>query len=238
MVILGIDTATDVLNLAIIKNEKIIIDYKIQKEGITHSAIIIPVLKNILCMAGLRLESLEGIAVSIGPGSFTGLRIGLATAKGLAFSFSIPIIGVNTLESYSFSRKDLPGILCPMMKARKGEYYFTLYRKENSYDDLIRINRYQCKYWLSIKEKLLELNQPVYIFGQGLMEIMENEKRKKSLSNIHFLFREQDLPGAANVALIGERRISREQADDIYSLSPFYIRKSTAETIKEEQNKL
>lgn len=234
---MGIDTATNVFNMAIIDNGKIIVDYRIQKEGITHSAIIITVLKNILDITGLGLESLKGIAVSIGPGSFTGLRIGLATAKGLAFSLSIPIIGVNTLESYSFSWKDLPGILCPMIKARKGEYYFTLYQKEQNNDDLTRIEKYQCKDWLSIQEKLLELDQPVYIFGQGLIEIVGNENRNNFLSNIHFLLREQDPPGAANIALIGKVRILKEQTDDVFNLSPFYIRKSTAEIEKEERNK-
>jgi len=121
MYILGIDTTTDILSLAIVQNDRMLIDYKMQIEGFTHSAIIIKALQNILAMAGLSLEKFNAIAVSIGPGSFTGLRIGLATAKGLVFALSLPIIGVNSLESYAFSRKFLPGILCPMVKARKGE---------------------------------------------------------------------------------------------------------------------
>lgn len=233
MITLGIDTATDIFNLAIIENGKMIVDYRMQKAGMTHSAVIIPALKNLIDFTGLELNKLTGIAVSVGPGSFTGLRIGLATAKGLAFSLSIPIIGVNTLESYALDRKDLPGILCPMMKARKGEYYFTLYRKENHYNDLIRIEDYQCKSWLSIKEKLLKLDQPVYILGYGLMEAIGNLKSNHSLSHIHFLIKEQDPPGAVNIALMGEKRILSKQTDDIFELSPFYICKSAAE-IKNE----
>ncbi len=229
MKILGIDTATNVLNLAIIENRKMIADYMMEKEGTTHSAIIVPALKNIINLTGYKLNELAGIAVSIGPGSFTGLRIGLATAKGIAFSLSIPVIGVNTLESYALSWKDLPGILCPVVKARKGEYYFTFYLKKENSDNLIRIEDYQCKNWINIKEKLLKLAKPVYVFGHGLIEVTESKKINYYPDNIHFIIREQDPPGAVNIALMGERRISKGEKDDIFELSPFYIHRSSAE---------
>lgn len=232
---MGIDTATDVLNLAIIENGKMIVDYRIQKEGLTHSAMIINALKDILDITDLSLEDLDGIAVSIGPGSFTGLRIGLATAKGLAFSLSLPITGINCLASYALSRKNLPGILCPMIKARKDEYYFALYRKAKNLDDLIRMNQYQCNSWFGIKEILLALDHSVYIFGHGLKEIIKNEQNNSDLNNIHLMVMEQDPPGAVNIALIGEKKISQKQADDIFKLFPFYIRKSAAE-IKNKVN--
>ncbi|MFW5788210.1 MAG: tRNA (adenosine(37)-N6)-threonylcarbamoyltransferase complex dimerization subunit type 1 TsaB [Halanaerobiales bacterium] len=239
MKILGIDTATDVLNLAITDKGKIVADYKIEKEKMTHSAIIIPVLKDILDITELGLRDIDGIAVSIGPGSFTGLRIGLATAKGLVFSLSIPIVGVNTLEVYASNWKRLlPAILCPMVKARKGEYYFTLYQKRKNGDDLYRIKPYQCKDWFSIKEELLLLRQPVYIFGYGLREIIENKNGDNCLENIHFMFNEHEPPGAANVALIGEKKIFLKETDSVLELSPFYIRKSAAEIKKDEANKI
>ncbi len=239
MKILGIDTATDVLNLAITDNGKIVADYKIEKEKMTHSASIIPVLKDILDITGLGLRDIDGIAVSIGPGSFTGLRIGLATAKGLVFSLSIPIVGVNTLEVYASGWKGLlSGILCPMVKARKGEYYFTLYQKGENGDDLYRIKPYQCKDWLSIKEELLLHHQPVYIFGHGLREIIENKESNNCLENIYFMFKEQEPPGAANVALIGEKKISQKETDSVFDLSPFYIRRSAAEIKRDEANKI
>jgi tRNA threonylcarbamoyladenosine biosynthesis protein TsaB len=229
LVILGIDTATDILNLALVENGKMVIDCKIQKAGLTHSALIIPALKDILNIASWGFDKLEGIAVSIGPGSFTGLRIGLATAKGLVFALSIPVIGVNTLESYASNWKTLPGILCPMVKARKGEYYFTLYRRKTNGNNLLRIVPYQCQDWFTIKKNLFLLNQPIYIFGYDLMEIMENEQRSNGSKNIHFMFKEQEPPGAITIALIGEKKIYQKQNDNVLTLSPFYIRRSTAE---------
>ncbi len=235
MKILGIDTTTDVLNLAITINGVMSFDFMMKREGITHSAIMIPTLKNILRITEVRLNELEGIAVSIGPGSFTGLRIGLATAKGLAFSLSIPIAGVNALESYALRWKELPGILCPIIKARKGEYYFTFYKKRKNSDNLIRIEDYQCMDWFGIKEKLFKLDKSVFIFGYGLTEIIENNETNQYPNNINFIIREQDPPGAINIALIGEKKILKKENDNIFDLSPFYIRKSAAEVKKEEK---
>jgi len=182
-----------------------------------------------------KLNELEGIAVSIGPGSFTGLRIGLATAKGLAFSLSIPIAGVNALESYALRWKELPGILCPIIRARKGEYYFTFYKKRKNNDNLIRIEDYQCTDWFGIKEKIFKFDESIFIFGYGLTEIIENNETNQYPNNIHFIIREQDPPGAINIARIGEKKILKKENDNIFDLSPFYISKSGAEVKKEKK---
>jgi len=233
--ILGIDTTTDVLNLAMTINGVMSFDFMMKREKITHSAILIPTLKNMLNLTEVKINELEGIAISIGPGSFTGLRIGLATAKGLAFSLSIPIAGVNALESYALQWKELPGILCPIIRARKGEYYFTFYKKRKNNHNLIRIEDYQCMDWFGIKEKLLKFDDSVFIFGHGLTEIRENNEKEQYPNNINFIIREQNPPGAINIALIGEKKIFKKENDNIFDLSPFYIRKSGAEAKKEKK---
>jgi len=233
--ILGIDTTTDVLNLAITINGVMCLDFMMKREGMTHSAVMIPTLKNLLRLTEVKLNELEGIAVSIGPGSFTGLRIGLATAKGLAFSLSIPIAGVNALDSYALRWKELPGVLCPIIRARKGEYYFTFYKKRKNNDNLIKIENYQCMDWFGIKEKLLKFDESIFILGYGLTEIIENNETEQYPNNIHFIIREQEPPGAINVALIGEKKILKKENDNIFDLSPFYIRKSAAEVKRKNQ---
>lgn len=230
MIVLGIDTSTDILDLAICSDNKLVANYRMFKKGITHSAIIIPVLKDILKTAGLDLKELEGISICIGPGSFTGLRIGLATAKGLSFSLSLPIVGINSLESYAFSWKSiLSGIFCPIIKARKDEYYYTLYQNNHN---LNRIKLFQCKKWHLIKKELLLFKKQVYVFGSGLNEIVKDKEDDVCLENIIFLNKEQDSPGAANIALIGERMFSNHENHDLLTLSPFYICKSAAEIKK------
>lgn len=232
MIILGIDTSTDILNLAVIQNGKMVVDYKIQQESKTHSLLVIPTLKDILDTIDFNLKKLEGIAVAIGPGSFTGLRIGLATSLGLAFSLKIPIVGVNTLDVYATKYKEFPGILCPLMRAKKDEYYFALFRKENTYDKLVRINHYQCKSWVNIQKDLIELDLPIYIFGYGLADIVGVVKDNHNLNYIHFIEIVQDSPGAAIVALIGEIKILNNEFDNLFKLTPFYVHRSAAEIKK------
>ncbi len=232
MNILGIDTAAEVLNLAIINKGRIIVDYRINTAGKTHSALILPLFKNMLSFTEIELKTIAGVAVSIGPGSFTGLRIGLSTAKGIAFSLSIPIIGINTLESYAFKFIDLPGILCPIIKARRGEYYYSTFYKKNNNLSIAR--NYQCAKWNEIKNDLLKYNNDVYVFGYGLRDILEQEKveKSKSIANINFVVHNYQDGNAANIALMGEKRIIEKKYDDIYNLSPFYISQSAAEMNK------
>ncbi len=232
MNILGIDTTAEVLNLAIINKGRFIVDYRINTAEKTHSALILPLFKNMLSFTGIELKTVEGVAVSIGPGSFTGLRIGLSTAKGIAFSLSIPIIGINTLESYAFRFIDLPGILCPIIKARRGEYYYATFYKNNN--NLSIAKNYQCAKWNVIKNDLLKYNNDVYVFGYGLGDILEQEKAEKSknIANINFVVHNYQNANAVNVALMGEKRIIEKQYDDIYNLSPFYISQSAAEMNK------
>ncbi|MBN2394979.1 MAG: tRNA (adenosine(37)-N6)-threonylcarbamoyltransferase complex dimerization subunit type 1 TsaB [Candidatus Atribacteria bacterium] len=236
MVILGIDTSTDILDLAIIRNGSLIAGYTIHQKDITHSALIIPALKNTLDIVKLDLKNIEGIAVAIGPGSFTGLRIGLATALGLCFSLKIPIVGVNTLDAYALQWKEFPGLLCPLIKARKDEYYFALFRKdraeEKAQHHLAKIEDYQCCPWINIQEKLLKYGEHVYMFGYGLEDIVVDEKNETIRNHIHFVDRGQNPPGAVPIASLGERKILNGRPDDMFTLSPFYLHRSAAELKK------
>jgi len=234
--ILGIDTSAKTLNLAVVNDDEMVVDYRINTVERTHSALILPLLNSMLNLNGIKLKQIEGIAVSIGPGSFTGLRIGLSTAKGLSFALSIPIVGINTLESYAFRWMDLPGKLCPLIKARRGEYYFAVFNKKHN--SLHIIKGYQCADWNKIKDELLRYDNKVFIFGCGLEDILKEEKveKSKNIENIHFITSNKNIANAANIALIGEKKILENTYDDIYTLSPFYIKRPAAEIKKEKDD--
>ena len=115
MKILGIDTSTKFCNLALIKDEDILIEYTINGLKKKHSSILMPAIKDLLKIMNLKMAEINGIAISIGPGSFTGLRIGLGVAKGLSYACSLPLLGVPTLEAMAFSLKEIPYLICPVL---------------------------------------------------------------------------------------------------------------------------
>ena len=129
MPILALDTSTLVSSVAIASSEKLIAELILQTK-LTHSEVLMPHIEQILAMTKLEKADLTGIAVSIGPGSFTGLRIGLAAAKGMAYALKLPIVGVSTLEALAY-HYPIPNIyIAPLLDAQKGNVYMALYRWE------------------------------------------------------------------------------------------------------------
>ena len=122
MSFLAIDTATQVSSVAVASVDKLAAELTMQAK-LTHSETLMPHIKEVLRMANVRKEQLEGIAVSIGPGSFTGLRIGLAAAKAMAYALNLPIVGVSTLKALAY-HYPVPGIrIVSLLDAQKGNAY-------------------------------------------------------------------------------------------------------------------
>jgi tRNA threonylcarbamoyladenosine biosynthesis protein TsaB len=127
MIVLGIETATKVCGVGLVKDGDIILDYQIHR-GYVHAEKLPEVISRVFGDAGIAGEDLDGIAVSIGPGSFTGLRIGLGLAKGLAFGLNKPLIAVPTMEGLLSQIPDICEWACVMIQARKGEIFQGLYK--------------------------------------------------------------------------------------------------------------
>ena len=129
MSILAIDTATQVSSVAVASADKLAAELTMQAK-LTHSETLMPHIKEVLRMANVRKEQLEGIAVSIGPGSFTGLRIGLAAAKAMAYALDLPIVGVSTLKALAY-HYPVPGLrIVSLLDAQKGNAYRESYEWE------------------------------------------------------------------------------------------------------------
>lgn len=129
---LGIDTSAKTCSAALYENSACL-SSRFLGEGLTHSQTLLPLIKDILNESGLSLDELDLISITAGPGSFTGLRIGISTVKGLAFSDDIPCVGVSTLAACAENCTEFEGALvCPLMDARRGEFYNALFRIVNS----------------------------------------------------------------------------------------------------------
>jgi tRNA threonylcarbamoyladenosine biosynthesis protein TsaB len=233
LIILGIDTSTKFCNLGLIEDKDILIEYTINGLKKKHSSILVPAIKNLLKTINLKMEEINGIAVSIGPGSFTGLRIGLSVAKGLCYARSLPLLGIPTLDTIAFPLKEIPYLICPVLESKKDEIYDVVFRGG---DSLHRVMDYKCEDIQSLLTRLSLLKEKIIFLGDGIKKYRDNIKEKIGKDAL-FIDSQLNLPIASNIAFLGLNKLKREEEDDISTLSPFYLRKSEAEIIWEKKHK-
>jgi len=164
MNILAIDTSTEYLSLAVMKNGKI--SSRIHKKAaMAHSSILVPSIDKILKKSKLKIKDIDCFAISIGPGSFTGLRIGVTTVKALAYSLNKKIVAVPTLDVIAWNAKNFQGIICPVLDARKNKVYSCIYKSDGH--KIKRISRYMLLPMEEL-EKKLKLYDKIYKLGDGV----------------------------------------------------------------------
>jgi tRNA threonylcarbamoyladenosine biosynthesis protein TsaB len=224
MKILGLDTATSCGSIGIIDDDEVVAEYALYREE-TLSATLVPAIEALLAEARLNLDDLDGIAVSLGPGSFTGLRVGLSAVKGLALAVERPVAGVPTLDALAYNLPFTPYQICPLLDARKGQVYAALY-KNGGRGHVEQLTPYQV---LSPSELIKGIPPSETVFlGDGVEIcrelIVEGLAEKAFFAPLHLGF----LRGTT-VAELGLKRITRGERDDISSLVPIYVRPSDAE---------
>jgi tRNA threonylcarbamoyladenosine biosynthesis protein TsaB len=222
LIVLGINTSTLEGSVALVDEKRIIGEHLLGGSR-SHSERLIPAIDSLLQESDLDLSSLSGIAVAIGPGSFTGLRIGLATAKGLALASSASLLGIPTLEAMA---RNLPFCcypICPLISARKGEVYWALYRFDEE--------RMRCleEEAVSPPEGMARsIREKTVFIGDGAVEFWDRLQgmlgRKAILGPSY-----TRTARASVVAEMGLERLRRGECDDPGRLLPRYIRRSEAE---------
>ncbi len=131
MKLLAIDTSTDYLSLAVMDGKNIVARIH-RSEPRSHSSLLVPMVDEVLSKSGIKLKDLDGFSLSIGPGSFTGLRIGVTTIKGLALISNKPIVAIPTLDAIAENAKSFHGIICTVLDARKGKVYACIYSSDGN----------------------------------------------------------------------------------------------------------
>ena len=233
MKILGIDTSTKFCNLGLIEDEEILIECTINDLKNKHSSTLVPAIKNILKRADLKIEEMNGIAVSIGPGSFTGLRIGLCVAKGLCYARSLPLLGIPTLDAMAFPFKEIPYLICPIIESNKDEIYDAVFRGGTN---LHKVIDYKCEDIQSLLLRLFPLKEKIIFLGDGVKKYQDIIKEKISKDAL-FINSRLNLPVATSIAFLGINKLKKGEKDNISTISPFYLRKSEAEIIWEKKYK-
>lgn len=226
--VLGIDTSGGVCSVALVRGGNVIAEHSINN-GRTHSANLVPMIDELFNESGHSLEETSLFAVAKGPGSFTGLRIGAATAKGLSFAMNKPIVGVSTLAALSFNLRDFPGIICPIMDARRNEVYTGAYEyngKTESFDSPILAP--MAVPLDDLLENLKPFKKKVTFLGDGVPVYREQIMEK---ADFEFAFAPENLSlqKAGSTAIIGEILANRGLSGPSNSLKLEYLRRPQAE---------
>lgn len=223
MRILAIDTATQVESVALISEEELIAEYTLNCP-VTHAKLLVGTIELLLRNSNLTINDIDGLAVSLGPGSFTGLRIGVSTVKGLALASRKPVVGVPTLDALAFNLPFARNLICPIIDAKKGEVYTALYRMDEI-EGLIKLTENLVIDPIALLKKI---HEPVIFTGEGvrICGMLINETLGElatfapvQVSTVH----------AASVAYLGLSKFKQSIIEDLASLTPIYIRPSEAE---------
>ncbi|KXS49608.1 MAG: Inactive metal-dependent proteaseputative molecular chaperone [Halanaerobium sp. 4-GBenrich] len=227
MLTLGIDTSTDNLGLALIENDIIKAEYNLSLKR-KHSEKLLPLMVDIFANIGIRPQAIDAAVVAIGPGSFTGLRIGITTAKILARIFDIPVKGISTLEIMAAGVES--EYILPLLDARRERVYYSFYKlnyKENDYLPKTLLTAAGAR--ISELSNILRnyKDKEITVIGEKRHEVIDHLKTNKFLVNQSAA--EKNIPRAAVLARLGRDYIDQGQKDDIYELKPTYLKQPQAE---------
>ena len=222
MKILALDSSAVVASVALCDGETLLAEYTLNN-GNTHSETLLPMIETMLSHFGITADDIELFAASSGPGSFTGVRIGAATLKGLAFAKNTPCVGVSTLEALAENAVSLTGLICPVMNARRSQVYTALFRSDGQ--TLTRLMPDSALAIAELDTLLAEYGESVVFVGDGA-RITRDALKQTEARPIPDRLRHQS---AYSVAQVARRAYERGEAVTDASLSVTYLRPSQAE---------
>ncbi len=222
MRILAFDTATKSCSVAVVDTHHLMAEVTLVRTE-THSVHLMEMIDRVLKMADISLDTLDGFAVTRGPGSFTGLRIGISTLKGMVEATGKPMKGISTLRALAAQAADGSHLICPILDARKSEVYFSHYRyKGKGLRQMIDMQA-------APVEKALEgIHEPCLFIGDGAelhKDVIVDAMGSKALFAPTF----QRVLRASTVAFMSMEYFKRRETDDIKTFAPLFIRRSDAE---------
>ncbi|MFH5837182.1 tRNA (adenosine(37)-N6)-threonylcarbamoyltransferase complex dimerization subunit type 1 TsaB [Proteiniclasticum sp. C24MP] len=224
MKILSIDTSSNNCSVAVVDENAMLgeinINYNLQ-----HSVLLMPLIEELLTRLDLKVKDLGALTVSTGPGSFTGLRIGLSAVKGLALGSDLPVFASDALSILAYGVYGYGGVLVPMVDALRGGFYTGFYTFRNG--KLITLMEPAILTLAEVKEKLEKEEKEILILGDIVDKMTDEELKFKE--NVSIAPSSLNIPRASSIPYLLGERIRSGESDDIHSLVPVYMRKSQAE---------
>ncbi len=230
MRILGIESSSLVASVAIVEDGVTMAEYSANFKK-THSQTLLPMIDEMVSLLGIDLSTIDAIAISGGPGSFTGLRIGSATAKGLGLALKKPLIHVPTLDGTAYNLFGASGLICPIMDARRNQVYTGIYRFEKDFQVVMEQDAMDMG---ELIDKLNAMGERVIFLGDG---VPVHEKRIAECMTVPYDLAPAHVnrQRAAAIATLGARYFAEGKIQDAAEHGPDYLRKSQAEREREEK---
>ena len=222
MKILGIDTSTPIGSIALIDGDNLVAEHTLNIVQ-AHSSRLMPAIDTVLKWSDITADDLDGCAVGIGPGSFTGIRIGVATIKSLCYALDKPIVGVSTLEAVAYNLRWTNGIICPLLDARRSEVYGAIFEggtewQRHSEDLCLSLDAF-----LDRLDTHISPDRAINFVGDGLLTygdaIRERLGEKACFADAIF-----NVPRGATIAYLGVQCLQHGEGDSYWTLVPNYVR--------------
>lgn len=219
MKILAIDTSATAASAALCDENKIIGEFFINTK-LTHSGTLMPMVESLLANTNVQTSDITAVAVNCGPGSFTGVRIGVAAAKGLAFADDLPCIEVSTLESLAYNVQSANGIICPVMDARCSQVYNALFKCDGVKPE--RLCEDRALSIVELSDELKGYNERIILVGDGA-ELCYNAM-KELLPNVELAPMTVRFQRASSTALIALEKFNNNEVLSAAEIMPMYLR--------------
>lgn len=224
MKILAIDTSGPNCSVAVLDEQKVIANFNINI-GKTHSEILLPLVDELSKFSNITLKDIDVFACCVGPGSFTGIRIGIATVKGFALSLNKPVVAVSTLEGLAYNVPVFDGLVCSLLDARNNNVYSALYRMNNVPE---MVGDYMTDSIDNLIQELKKHDEKILFVGDGAIsykDVLQNLLSNRAFFTPYHL-NEQS---AVSIGKCAFDKIDRNEVDSVDGLHPLYLRKSQAE---------
>ncbi|MFT5258189.1 MAG: tRNA threonylcarbamoyladenosine biosynthesis protein TsaB [Polaribacter sp.] len=212
-IILNIETSTKNCSVSVADTGKIIAIKELNNGNYSHAEVLHPFIENILAQGSVSKDKIDAIAVSKGPGSYTGLRIGVSAAKGLSFALSVPLISIDTLTALSFAISIDKGLIVPMLDARRMEVYSAIFDKQHQ---KIR----------EIKAEIIDENSFLAALEQGEVHFLGDgaHKCKEIITHRNAVFVDDMFPSSREMALLSYHKFKKNDFEDLAYFEPFYLK--------------
>ena len=232
MLILAFETSAKAASVALTENGKLLGE-SYQNTGLTHSQTLMVMGSDLLKQCGKTVNDITAVAVAEGPGSFTGVRIGVAAAKGFAWGRELPCYGISTLEAMAVSLGAWEGHVCACMDARRSQVYTALFYVNQG--DLERFSEDRAIALTDLKVELEHIDGPIFLVGDGAA--LTYNTLKEAIPELILPPEHRMHQRASGVAIVAAKRIDAGEAGDANALSPNYLRLSQAERERLEKQK-